>query len=343
MGNFFSLSKSATNSALNWSEVFLLLCGIILVVGIVGEESEKWEVHKKLFVALVIAGVAGELIADGGIFLFSHQLQVISDNEIADALKSAGDAKSSAIDAADAAHRAKLEADQVTGIAKAASSVADNAKAGAADAERQVASVRSEAASLKAVLDAEKEDLRRIRTARDIQDVSMGFIPALRRFPGTKYSFWTVAQDSDSLRIAGYLNSLLKDACGWTKIPRANDKQYDPLAMNIFRESNPPEYIPPERFSDGIRIFVNSPLIGEGEERSVAFLRKISGDNLPSSLAPAEALASALNKYMYPPEHTTWGGVSDEEKALGYRPIQVYAINGTGGAVVIISVGPKPL
>jgi hypothetical protein len=103
MGYFFSLSKSATNSALNWSEVFLLICGVVLVIGIIGEEVEKWELHKRLFVALVVAGVAGELIADGGIFLFSHQLQVMSDNEIAEANRNAGNA-------ADAAGRAERSA-----------------------------------------------------------------------------------------------------------------------------------------------------------------------------------------------------------------------------------------
>jgi hypothetical protein len=123
--SLFSLSKSGTSTALNCSEVALLLFGVILVIGIVGEEVERWEHRKKLFVALVIVGVAGELFADGGIFLFSHQLQVISDTEIAAANKNAGDAKTSANGAADDAGRAKGLADQANADAKAAKKLAD--------------------------------------------------------------------------------------------------------------------------------------------------------------------------------------------------------------------------
>ena len=85
MGTLFSLSKSATSTALDISEVALLLFGILLVVGLIGEyaKSERWKKHVKTFEMLVIIGVAGELIADGGIFLFSSHLQTIADQEIA--------------------------------------------------------------------------------------------------------------------------------------------------------------------------------------------------------------------------------------------------------------------
>lgn len=111
MGYFFSLfslSKSATNGALNWSELALLIFGIVLIVGLVGEyrTSDPHSRCMKFFEMLVIIGVLGELVGDGGIFLFSHQLQVISDNEILEANRNAGDAKSSAKAAAVAAARA---------------------------------------------------------------------------------------------------------------------------------------------------------------------------------------------------------------------------------------------
>ena len=112
MGTLVSFSKSATNTALNWSELALLLFGIILVLGLVGEyvESERWNKHLKLFEMLVIIGVLGELVGDGGVFLFSNQLQVISESEIADANKKAGDAKTSAEGASAAARRADADA-----------------------------------------------------------------------------------------------------------------------------------------------------------------------------------------------------------------------------------------
>ena len=48
---------------------------------IVGEYVESWKKWVKLFEILVIIGVAGELLADGGSFLVSKQLQSISDQE----------------------------------------------------------------------------------------------------------------------------------------------------------------------------------------------------------------------------------------------------------------------
>jgi hypothetical protein len=85
MGNFLLLSKSATSNALNISEVALLVFGLVLTAGLIGEyaKSERWKRHLKTFEMLVIIGVAGELLADGGIFLFSGHLQTISNSEIA--------------------------------------------------------------------------------------------------------------------------------------------------------------------------------------------------------------------------------------------------------------------
>jgi len=113
MGTFLSLSKSTTSISLDISEIALLVFGVLLVVGLVGEyaESEKWKRYVKTFEMFVILGVAGELFADGGIFLFSSHLQTIADQEIAEVTKRAGDAKDSAIKAADAATVAKAAAD----------------------------------------------------------------------------------------------------------------------------------------------------------------------------------------------------------------------------------------
>jgi hypothetical protein len=79
------LSKSAVAAALDAADIALLAFGIVLVIGLLGEysKSEKWQAHKKLFEMLVILGVAGELLADGGIFLWSKRLQAVADTEIA--------------------------------------------------------------------------------------------------------------------------------------------------------------------------------------------------------------------------------------------------------------------
>ena len=57
---------------LDISEWSLLLFGIVLVIGLAGEYRSKR--YEKEFAMVVIIGVFGELLADGGIFLFSDRL-----------------------------------------------------------------------------------------------------------------------------------------------------------------------------------------------------------------------------------------------------------------------------
>ncbi len=103
MGYFFSsLTKSATSTALDTSEWGLLIFGLVLTVGALGEYKmlpafALKPVPRKFFELMVAAGIAGELIADGGVFLFSRHLQIISDGEYAAVNKEAGDAKERAV------------------------------------------------------------------------------------------------------------------------------------------------------------------------------------------------------------------------------------------------------
>jgi hypothetical protein len=114
MGTFVSLSKSATTSALDWSELALLVFGIILVAGLVGEYRtlEPHSQRMKFFEMLVIIGVAGELLGDGGIFLFSTHLQTISEIEVARLGKDAGEARKAAGEAQERAAKAELKTEQ---------------------------------------------------------------------------------------------------------------------------------------------------------------------------------------------------------------------------------------
>jgi hypothetical protein len=133
MGTLFSLSKSSTSIALDISEIALLLFGVLLTVGLIGEyaKSERWKRHVRTFEMFVIIGVAGELLADGGIFLFSSHLQTIADQEIAELTKEAGDAR-------DSAHGAALDAAGAKGSAERANAAAGRAKE-RADAVAKVA------------------------------------------------------------------------------------------------------------------------------------------------------------------------------------------------------------
>ena len=85
MGALGSLSKSATSLGLDVSEWTLLLFGLLLAIGAIGEESKSKRLvpWHRAFTIVVIIGIAGEFIADGGIFFFSKHLQTISDEEVA--------------------------------------------------------------------------------------------------------------------------------------------------------------------------------------------------------------------------------------------------------------------
>ena len=78
-----SLSKSATTTGLEASEWVLLIAGIVLLVGIIGEyELPSWHHRLKLFELLVLIGVLFELLADGGVFFFSRRLQILEGADI---------------------------------------------------------------------------------------------------------------------------------------------------------------------------------------------------------------------------------------------------------------------
>jgi hypothetical protein len=138
MGTLLTLSKSGTSTALDISELLLLLFGVLLVVGLVGEyaESTHWRKHVKTFEMFVIIGVAGELLADGGIFLFSSRLQTITELEIAGLTKEASDAKTSAEGAATASSRAESSAKEANAQVARAKDKADSAAKAAEEAER---------------------------------------------------------------------------------------------------------------------------------------------------------------------------------------------------------------
>jgi hypothetical protein len=85
MFSIFSLPKSASSLWLGISEGLLLAFGALLVIGLIGEysKSDRWKPFVRAFERMVIIGVAGELLADGGIFLLSRRLQTLSDREVA--------------------------------------------------------------------------------------------------------------------------------------------------------------------------------------------------------------------------------------------------------------------
>jgi hypothetical protein len=196
MGTFLSLSKSTTSISLDISEIALLVFGVLLVVGLVGEyaESEKWKRYVKTFEMFVILGVAGELFADGGIFLFSSHLQTIAEQEIAEVTRRAGDAKDSAIKAADAATFAKAAADAAGIEAGKAQEQASRAEATVGRANNLATSAKSKADAISARLDTASQQLSQVEERVRVQgprsklliDGEKEFVEALKRFKGQK-------------------------------------------------------------------------------------------------------------------------------------------------------------
>jgi len=62
--------------------VLLFVFGCIVVIGLIGEYSPKYQARVRVFEVLVTVGVAGEVLAGALIAASSHQLQMYSDLEV---------------------------------------------------------------------------------------------------------------------------------------------------------------------------------------------------------------------------------------------------------------------
>jgi hypothetical protein len=97
--SWLSLSKSAAEHGLDFCEILIILAGLVLTLGAIGEYAKE---HHKLplslrcpmwvFILMVVGGLIGEFVGDAGVFLFSGTLQTISDEEVAKLTKKANEA-----------------------------------------------------------------------------------------------------------------------------------------------------------------------------------------------------------------------------------------------------------
>jgi hypothetical protein len=196
MGYFLvSLSKSAATDWLDASEILLLVFAVVVVIGVVGEHRCGWPHPKaELFTILVAIGCGGELMADGGVFVFSRQLQTISDQEAKEAVTRSGEAKTSADEAAKAAERAKA--------------ASDGAIKSAAEAERRIAGVNQ----LAKEIDAELTYIERIISARRIQNV-YGLTNELnKKYKGRQILLMSYTGDWEGYWLCSQLSEIAKKA-----------------------------------------------------------------------------------------------------------------------------------
>ena len=221
----FSLSKAEAANALDISEWALLIFGTILVIGIIGEYKHipKWlggEKHK-LFEALVMIAVAGELMGDGGVFVFSRQLQSMGDYEIAqlkaDEASSKADATKFESQIAEAKAHEKASDEKVA----AAGARAKEAEAKAESSRLEIAKAQESAA--KAIAEAAKANLElaKLKTARTVSKEAQDRITAkLKAFIGIPYDIWCNT-DSDSTALMNLIDDAIVSAKWQRKKPPA--------------------------------------------------------------------------------------------------------------------------
>jgi hypothetical protein len=120
---FVSLSEPATSTWLDISEWFLLICGLLLLIGIFGEYDKLpkrlFPFSEATFAMLVMLAIAGELVGDGGVFIFSSHLQKLEGADIQTlsqkseaALRDASTADDDAKSAAAVSNDAKSKSDE---------------------------------------------------------------------------------------------------------------------------------------------------------------------------------------------------------------------------------------
>ena len=79
------LGKAGSETFLISSELLLLVFALFVAVGVFGEttKSARWQPWHHAFGIVVFIGVAGEMIADAGVFISSARLQEIQEGEVA--------------------------------------------------------------------------------------------------------------------------------------------------------------------------------------------------------------------------------------------------------------------
>jgi hypothetical protein len=223
MGYFFSLSKSAATVGFEVSEWMLLIFGGILVLGIFGEYKKLPKralslCSASVFEILVMVGVAGELLGDGGVFVFSSHLQSIEDHELASLgsnaeqlearLKAVGDkatqAESTSATASAKSNGAVIASGNAMTLARGARQEADTF-------EKEIALARKEAsdAGITSARVAAKQADRRLSSEQrsHIQD-------AMRRFPLHQWQAVTFAGDGEAVGLMADIQDSLAGA-GW--------------------------------------------------------------------------------------------------------------------------------
>ena len=236
MGYFFSLSKSAATVGLEVSEWMLLVFGGVLVLGIFGEYKK---LPKRLlllwpatvFEILVMVGVAGELLGDGGVFIFSSHLQSIEDQELSSlgsnagqlearlkivgdkatrAESTAGTASVASSNAVGSASTAVKSASSALIIARGARQEADTFEKGIQSARKDAAGALANLAEAKRLAEEAQLGLERFKAPRAIDQAHFDRLALrLSQFPGQTFRIATFNDDMEAINFKDRIGAIL--------------------------------------------------------------------------------------------------------------------------------------
>lgn len=234
-------------SALGWWEVAEYVSTGIVFIGCVGEffaeftpfPSSDHRKHKlaRLSLILVIAGIAGELLATVKASELSGQIIAYVEANASDAKTSAAGAANAASEAQVAAINAKREADGAQSLARGARKEADSFEKDIVAAKTQAAAAESHlAAALQRAANADKEALaaqRELDEYKAPRTLNVGqqlrIIGKLNPFPGTPYEL-AINPTPEAIGFLPTIDSILK-AANWVKHPPS--ARYGPVQMNF--------------------------------------------------------------------------------------------------------------
>jgi hypothetical protein len=159
-------TKTKAERGLTDSEIVLIVCGLVLALGAIGEYLEE---HKKLprlvkwprlvFIVMVVIGLLGEFFGDAGVFVFSSKLQQIEGAEIQALDRLAKAARDNANEAIDKSSKAKEGADTAMGVAKAVKIESASLQRGLAATKKLAEEAKSQGPRW-VILEENKADLR---------------------------------------------------------------------------------------------------------------------------------------------------------------------------------------
>lgn len=182
-----TLPGPTTSLLLHISEIFLLISGLVLLVGLVGEyaKSPRWVKHVKVFEILVVLGVAGELIADGGMIVFTEHLQTIEGTRIHDLNNKADEAMRKVGDSVTKSEEGIRKADTAGEHAQAAFDKAKNSELIARSARQEAHSYEAQIASaLKQASEAEAHLKAALAKAEEVESLAKGYEEQIKQASG---------------------------------------------------------------------------------------------------------------------------------------------------------------